>query len=525
MEHDDAEWTSEYVSALPNSAFLFVEPGADDAEGKRTPRSLRHLPFKNAAGDIDRKHALNALARIPQTEGLSDEKKAELQDKLRKLLNLPDPTKDSRDDGPRVLRFDTSPMVSRREGPSGGLIVKGNIRRTGVLKYSLPDGSTRRELCHPDEVFSQDARNSFKGAPITVGHPGKMTPDNWASHAVGHMQDTPVRDGEFLAGDLHIQDGKTIKRASPDGDLKEISCGYECSLDHTPGEFNGEKYDAIQRNPKGNHVALGPAGWGRAGSEVALRADMLDAPEGVEIGLAIFDSMTEEEKKRLAQLEADLKAREAELATVRADAAKASEAAAAKATADAKELDVLREKSKLLESKVVVVDEAKAKEDAAKKATEDKARLDAQVTEMVGLQNEARAVFATTTDPTGKAWKADGKSPDDIRREVVKHCNPKFDIKRADGTPIDGEALSVVYAMTVTDKARVDAARAGMMANTQPLTVDGKKPDGADPDDEDEMPNVDKAQKDMIKFNNNRFVSAADRKARAADARNMKGAR
>ncbi len=47
------------VNDLPDSAFAYIEPGgAKDAEGKTTPRSLRHFPVH------DRAHAENALARL-----------------------------------------------------------------------------------------------------------------------------------------------------------------------------------------------------------------------------------------------------------------------------------------------------------------------------------------------------------------------------------------------------------------------------------------------------------------------------
>src|SRR5690606_28507268 len=46
------------------------------------------------------------------------------------------------------------------------------------------------------------------------------------------------------------------------GERKEISLGYKCQLDPTPGTWNGESYDAVQKNIVVNHVALGPKGWG-----------------------------------------------------------------------------------------------------------------------------------------------------------------------------------------------------------------------------------------------------------------------
>ena len=79
------------------------------------------------------------------------------------------------------------------------------------------------------------------------------------------------RDGDKTAGDIIVRKQSTIDKINADGPdaLREISCGYDCELEMKPGTSpEGEKYDAIQRNIVINHIGLGPAGWGRAGSEV-----------------------------------------------------------------------------------------------------------------------------------------------------------------------------------------------------------------------------------------------------------------
>jgi HK97 family phage major capsid protein len=60
---------------LPDSAFLYIEAGGKkDEQGKTTPRSLRHFPYKDASGKIDIPHLDNALARIPQSSLPADVK-------------------------------------------------------------------------------------------------------------------------------------------------------------------------------------------------------------------------------------------------------------------------------------------------------------------------------------------------------------------------------------------------------------------------------------------------------------------
>ena len=83
---ENAEWTARYINDLPDSAFLYIEPGGKkDEEGKTTPRRLRHFPYRDASGKIDLPHLRNALARIPQSK-LSKAIKERLAAKARRLL-------------------------------------------------------------------------------------------------------------------------------------------------------------------------------------------------------------------------------------------------------------------------------------------------------------------------------------------------------------------------------------------------------------------------------------------------------
>jgi hypothetical protein len=81
------EWSTAYVNDLKNDAFLWVEPGEDDDEGKRVPRSKRHFPYRDASGKVDLPHLRNAIARIPQADGLDAGKKAQLQARARRMLS------------------------------------------------------------------------------------------------------------------------------------------------------------------------------------------------------------------------------------------------------------------------------------------------------------------------------------------------------------------------------------------------------------------------------------------------------
>jgi len=86
-----AVWSTATINKLPDSAFLYVEKGKKDSEGKTTPRSLRHLPYKDANGKVDLPHLRNAIARAPQTKdksgkALSATLVSRIQARARKLL-------------------------------------------------------------------------------------------------------------------------------------------------------------------------------------------------------------------------------------------------------------------------------------------------------------------------------------------------------------------------------------------------------------------------------------------------------
>lgn len=270
--------------------------------------------------------------------------------------------------------------------PQGGIRVPATLTRPGVFLYRNPDGSERREYRPPDEVFRQDALKSFANAPVTVGHPKtQITAETWRAYAVGHVADRVERtDDDFARADLIIQDRATIEGAMR-GDYAECSLGYDVDYDPTPGEINGERYDGIQRNIRGNHVALVPKG--RAGSDCRLRLDSAgdEVTETTDINSAgdtsrddaalnSRDTMTEEEIKKL---KAELKAAQDALA------ARMDQAA-----------DVTR-----LHAQVETLTAANAVLDARVKELSDPARLDAAVRTRMDLVDEA---VKNGVDPKGK---------------------------------------------------------------------------------------------------------------------------
>lgn len=180
-----------------------------------------------------------------------------------------------------VKRFDAGRIDKAERTPQGGLRVPAFPTRAGVLVYLNPDGTERRELRPPDEVFKVDSLRTMHGAPVTDLHPkDAVTPENWRTLSVGHVAEDVKQDGEHVSSSLLVQDANMIRMIEA-GERQECSCGYSCDIDLTPGVYQGQPYDTVQRNIVYNHVALGPADWGRAGPTVALRLDSGDAVEKI----------------------------------------------------------------------------------------------------------------------------------------------------------------------------------------------------------------------------------------------------
>lgn len=158
-----------------------------------------------------------------------------------------------------------------RKTDEGYLIDCPNVARTGILEYRNDDGSIRRELRLPEDVFNADSLASFTGKPITVDHPkGLVTAKDINQFQVGTMLSPGRQDGEHAKVDIVIHQPEKI------GERRQLSLGYNVDLEETPGEWNGQKYDAIQRNIRVNHLSV--VKNARAGAQARLNLDSNEEP-------------------------------------------------------------------------------------------------------------------------------------------------------------------------------------------------------------------------------------------------------
>lgn len=155
--------------------------------------------------------------------------------------------------------------------PEGYLIAPVRVARVGVLTYFDEKGNPFKELVPPDELFKSDSMQTLSMKPVTARkHPSVMLDSkNWKQFQVGMTGEKVAQDERFLTTNAIIQDADAIRDIEKG--MQEASCGYVAELDMTPGEFEGERYDAIQRNRQYNHVAI--VDRGRAGREARMRLD------------------------------------------------------------------------------------------------------------------------------------------------------------------------------------------------------------------------------------------------------------
>lgn len=310
-------------------------------------------------------------------------------------------------------------LDGRTELGDGSVRFTARLTRTGVFDYG-----DHKELRVPEEVFDASAVDSFRGIALTEGHKAWVTPDNWRQVADGHVGDDVRRDGDFLVASVVVKNRAMLSKIDS-GEFAELSMGYSVDLDRTPGKTDsGEEYHAIQRNIRGNHAALGPRDWGRAGPDVRL----LD-------GTYALGMSTEKRIDAPAsddQLKSDLDAARAENDALRKERDKAR-----------KDADDQRSRGDKLEAER---DDLKTKLDAARTDADPK-KIDERVNARIALCTSARKVL-------GEGFVFDGKSDREVRCAVVAKLDP--------AAKLDGKSDDYVIA-------RFDAAISTAVAETSAL--------------------------------------------------------
>lgn len=170
-------------------------------------------------------------------------------------------------------RLDSIRMDRTYYTEEGYLVDHPIVTRCGIFEYAKPDGGIRYELRLPEEVFSEKSLASYEGKPIIITHDaGEIDKNNVQEEQIGTILSKGYRDGDSgnVRCKIVIHNTDALKKCG----LKELSLGYGLNLDETPGVYNGQKYDAVQRDIEVNHLAL--VAEARAGDSARLNIDHKD---------------------------------------------------------------------------------------------------------------------------------------------------------------------------------------------------------------------------------------------------------
>lgn len=198
-------------------------------------------------------------------------------------------------------------MTKRQKDINGWFEVKDNpISKVGVFDYSgaqigAADPNRIYRVYRPAEELADPATiESFKLLPIVddhtmLGNPNEgMTPaeDKGVAGVIG---EEVYFKHPYLLANIKVF-SETLRQKIEAGKI-DLSGGYRCFYEFTPGIFEGEPYDAIQRQPRGNHLAL--VDEGRMGSDVVVL-------DHLKFTVDKKDTITMENEKLLSALQAAL---------------------------------------------------------------------------------------------------------------------------------------------------------------------------------------------------------------------------
>lgn len=198
-----------------------------------------------------------------------------------------------------AIRYDRG-YIEPIQTKDGFLRAKVTFARVGVFAYSDANGQIRQEAKLPEELFSEFTIQSAKNVPVTDGHPpitdnkGLINTENYSKYVKGTLGDNIEIGKNTLDAYETIFDSQLIADLKA-GEKREVSIGFETVIDNTQGEFEGQRYDSVQRQIRINHIAH--VRKGRAGETVKIHLDAAEQKQGETMSL----TLTEDDKKGIVQ--------------------------------------------------------------------------------------------------------------------------------------------------------------------------------------------------------------------------------
>ena len=220
---ENAVWTAAYINDLPNSSFAYIEAGGKkNGEGKTVPRSLRHLPYKDAGGKVDLPHLRNAIARAPHVKGISAATVKRIQSKLRAILartkkNL------SEDKEEKIVYSVMNSGNIELEDKKEFSEFKKELLRVGKWQH----GASRTGVLDITKEMLKAIVKNFKNKVldnifVPLGHPTADDP----SKNVGEIADLELsKEGDKLMARIDVKD-ETVAGKIKKGLIKGISASF-----------------------------------------------------------------------------------------------------------------------------------------------------------------------------------------------------------------------------------------------------------------------------------------------------------
>lgn len=329
-----------------------------------------------------------------------------------------------------VTRFDRGNIVSKAQlTDEGYLKASAIVTRAGIFDYANADGSIRKELRHPDDVFNADSLESMKMRPVTNGHPPQklVSAQNIRSLQVGHTGETVNVQKPYIATSVLITDPNTVEDIL-NHKKTELSLGYNVDLIEEAGVYEGKPYTHRQTNIRYNHLAV--VDRARAGPEARIHLDENDAEE-MQSPHNDYQSF---EQKEIVMTDKEMK-----LTTINIDSLSyqcAPEVANAYSKLSAKAEDY---KQKYSSSKTEI-ERLKAERDSFSQKLDEAKNIDIEsmihdgVKKRVALIQDVKMIMAKKSDD----YKFDSMTDREMKAKVVKEKCPSVDIENVSDIYLDG---------------------------------------------------------------------------------------
>jgi hypothetical protein len=185
-------------------------------------------------------------------------------------------------------------MTNRVIDTNGWAEIRDNpISKVGVFPYlgksiGASDPGRIYMVYRPEEELADPACiKSFRLLPWVDEH--EMLGDEEAGYTAPEKKGVQGVIGEDVYYDDGVLKGN-IKVFSEslaaliNSGKRQLSAGYRCKYEFTSGQYNGQRYDAIQRNIRGNHLAS--VQEGRMGPDVAVLDHMTFTFDAKELVMA-----------------------------------------------------------------------------------------------------------------------------------------------------------------------------------------------------------------------------------------------